>query len=91
MGEKNWTVELSKDTLKYLKKLSRNTAQRILDSLERLESTKNPAFHKDVKPLTGKLKGYYRLRVGDYRLILELDNDNRRIGILVIVPRGDAY
>lgn len=91
MHEKNWSVELSRDSLKYLKKLSRNKAQRILGSLERLESVENPTFHKDVKPLTGKLKGYYRLRVGDYRLILEMDRDKKRIGVLVIVPRGDAY
>jgi mRNA interferase RelE/StbE len=91
MHEKYWSVELLKDSLKYLKKLSRNTAERILGKLERLESVENPAFHKDVKPLTGKLKGYFRLRVGDYGLILEMDRDQKRIGVLVIVPRGDAH
>jgi mRNA-degrading endonuclease RelE of RelBE toxin-antitoxin system len=39
MPKKNWRVELSKDAIKYLKKLDKSTSQRILDSLERLEKT----------------------------------------------------
>jgi len=91
MPRKNWRVELSKDALKYLKKLDKSTSQRILDSLEKLEKTENPLLHKDVRPLAGKLKGFYRIRVGTFRMIFELDNIKKRIGVHVIVPRGNAY
>ena len=91
MPEKNWRVELSKDAIKYLKKLDKSTSQRILDSLEKLETSENPLSHKDVRPLVGKLRGFYRLRVGEFRIIFELDRPNKRIGAHVIVPRGDAY
>jgi mRNA interferase RelE/StbE len=91
MPQKNWIVELSKDAIKYLKKLDRNTSQRLLNGLEKLEVTENPLLHKDVRPLTGKLKGFYRLRVGDFRIIFELDRQNKRIGVNVIVTRGNAY
>ena len=91
MPEKNWRVELSKDAIKYLKKLDKSTSQRILDSLEKLETSENPLSHKDVRPLVGKLRGFYRLRVGEFRIIFELDRPNKRIGAHVIVLRGDAY
>lgn len=38
MPEKHWGVELSKDSIKYLKKLGKSTSKRILDKLEELES-----------------------------------------------------
>ena len=91
MPKKNWKVELSKDSIKYLKKLNKKTSQRLLTGLEKLESSENPLSHKDVRPLVGKLRGFYRLRIGDKRLILELDRENKRIGVLAIIPRGDAY
>jgi mRNA interferase RelE/StbE len=91
MPKKNWRVELSKDAIKYLKKLDKSTSQRILDSLVRLEKTENLLLHKDVRPLAGKLRGFYRLRVGTLRMIFELDNIKKRIGVHVIAPRGNAY
>jgi len=47
-------------------------------------------FHKDVKPLTGKLKGFYRLRVGEFKIIFELDRTNKCIGVHIIVP-SDSF
>ncbi len=91
MPKKNWKVELSKDSLKYLKKLDKKTSQRLLTSLESLEASDHPLSHKDARPLVGKLRGFYRLRVGEFRLIFELDSANKRIGILLIIPRGNAY
>ncbi len=91
MPKKNWKVELSHESLKYLKKLNKKTSQRLLTGLEKLESSENPLSHKDVRPLVGKLRGFYRLRIGEKRLIFELDRESKRIGILAIIPRGDAY
>jgi mRNA interferase RelE/StbE len=91
MPEKNWHVELSRSSLKALKRLEKTPSSRILDRLEKLGEAENPLRDKDVRPLEGKLKGFYRLRVGEYRIIFELDPDNRRIGLLAIVPRGRGY
>jgi mRNA interferase RelE/StbE len=88
MSEKSWSVEFSKSALKALERLDKTVSPRILDYLESLAETENPLRHKDVRSLEGKLKAYYRLRVGEYRVIFELDVENRRIGVLAIVPRG---
>ncbi|UCC38950.1 MAG: type II toxin-antitoxin system RelE/ParE family toxin [Candidatus Aminicenantes bacterium] len=89
--ERNWRVELSKYALKYLKRLEKKTSQRILNNLEELEKVENPILHKNVRPLAGKLRGFYRLRVGEFRIIFELDRTNKRIGVHLIVTHGDAY
>jgi mRNA-degrading endonuclease RelE of RelBE toxin-antitoxin system len=91
MPKKNWKVELSHETLKYLKKLNKKTSQKLLASLENLETSENPLSQKDVRPLVRKLRGFHRLRVGDNRIIFELDRENKRIGVLAIIPRGNAY
>lgn len=51
----------------------------------------NPFRHRDVRSLEGKLKGYHRFRVGEYRAIIEMDSAGRRIGVLEIIPRGKGY
>ena len=91
MSEKHWNVEFSKFSMKALAHLGGPLSSRILDRLEKLGEAENPLRHKDVRALEGKLKGFYRLRVGEFRIIFELESNNRRIGILAIVPRGKGY
>ncbi|MGZ4887006.1 MAG: type II toxin-antitoxin system RelE family toxin [Candidatus Aminicenantales bacterium] len=91
MSEESWSVEFSKAALKDLERSSKSVSQRILDILENLSCAENPLWHKDVRSLECKLKAFYRLRVGEYRVIFELDPENRRIGVVAVVPRGRAY
>ena len=91
MQEKGWLVEFSKPALKSLERLEKKISARILDRFEKLAECENPLQQKDIRSLEGKLKGYYRYRVGEYRIIFELDTHQRRIGILAVVPRGKGY
>jgi mRNA interferase RelE/StbE len=91
MPEKNWSVELSKRALKRLGKLGQKSRNRILQNLEELGKLDNPLLHKEVRPVIGKLRGFYRFRIGNFRIIFELDRTKKRIGIHVIVTREDAY
>lgn len=90
MQRKIWKVELSKETLKYLKKLEKKKTQRVLDRLEELEGLNHPTLHKDVRPLTGRLKGFYRLRVAEWRILFEIDRKGIQIGVHLIVSRENA-
>jgi mRNA interferase RelE/StbE len=49
--------------------------------------TQNPIGHG--KPLTGKLKGLWRLRVGDWRVIYEIEGS--KVIIYTIGNRKDVY
>jgi mRNA-degrading endonuclease RelE of RelBE toxin-antitoxin system len=59
--------------------------------LHEIEELENPLRHRDVRALEGRLEGLFRLRVGEYRLILGFDTTNKKIDVLFIEPRGKAY
>jgi len=43
-----------------------------------------------VKLFVGKLRGFYRLRVGDFRIIFALIPEEKIIAIVNTAPRGEA-
>jgi len=88
---KSWRIEIKPSAEKQYLKLDRKTRQRIKDVLRDLEEEENPLLHPRVRPLTGKLKGDYRVRVGDWRLLFTPDRDSAVLYVFAILPRGDAY
>ena len=51
----------------------------------------NPFQHPNIKPLVGPLKGLFRFRVGDYRIIYQIDAEKKLVYIVRIVHRREAY
>ena len=76
-----WTIEYDPEALKDLKKLDRQIQREILDYMdERVARAKDP---RDFgKPLRASRFGLWRYRVGDYRIICELQE--RRLVVLVV-------
>lgn len=79
-------IEYKPKALKNLNKLSKQTVQRIRNSI--LGLNQNP-MRGNIKALQGELKGLYRLRVGDYRVIFEVEDGT--ISILYVLNRKEAY
>lgn len=73
-------IKYSKRARKFLDKQDRKVRQRLEDAIRELPSG-------DVKKLQGQ--PYYRLRVGDFRVIF--DRDGSVILILKIDNRGQVY
>jgi mRNA interferase RelE/StbE len=68
--------------------MSRNTARLIREKLDQL--AQDPyARNPNLTRLQGRPG--YRLRVGDWRIIYEIENDRLVILVLKIAPRGGAY
>ncbi len=68
-------VEFKKSFLKELKKLkNKNLKNSIADCIIQVEFAKNPTDIKNLKKLTG-YDVYYRIRVGDYRIGVKIEND----------------
>ncbi|GMR22735.1 MAG: hypothetical protein BMS9Abin37_1104 [Acidobacteriota bacterium] len=88
---KSWRIEVKPSAEKQYLKLDRKTRQRIKDALRDLETVENPLLHPRVRPLTGKLKGDYRVRVGDWRLLFTPGRNSAVLHVFAILPRGDAY
>ena len=83
-------VEFSKSALKELKKMDRGTAAMILGWVRKnLEGCENPQQHG--KGLTANRSGQWRYRIGDYRLIAEIQEDRIVILILHIGHRNEVY
>ncbi|MBI2555602.1 MAG: type II toxin-antitoxin system RelE/ParE family toxin [Candidatus Rokubacteria bacterium] len=81
-------VRLSRRARRYYERASTDTAARLDRALGSLEV--NPFGPGDVKPLRG-MPRTYRLRVGDLRIVFEVDREARVVNVLHILPRGDAY
>jgi mRNA interferase RelE/StbE len=66
-----------------------NLVRRFNRCFDRLRE--NPFKHPNIKPLTGVLKGLYRYRVGDWRVIYEVIQSQQVVNILQIIRRDRAY
>ena len=79
---------LTKQASRSLQKMPRNLAFRIRGRLEQLAS--DPHAHN---PNVTKLQNRpgYRLRVGDWRVIYEIREEELVILVLKVAPRGEVY
>ena len=83
-------VEFSKDALKQLKKLDKPVASLILGWIRKnLEGCDDPRVHG--KGLTGNRSGQWRYRVGDYRILADIEDDKVRILVICIGHRSEVY
>ena len=87
----SWKIELKPTAVKQYKKFDNKTRKRIKKALYNLQSLPHPLLNNKVKPLVGELKGDYRLRVGNLRILFTIREKIRRIYVYAIVPRGKAY
>ena len=51
----------------------------------------NPFFGNNIKKLKGEFQGYYRYRIGNYRLFYLIDNDKVIVAIVDLKHRQEAY
>ncbi|WP_372609393.1 type II toxin-antitoxin system RelE/ParE family toxin [Halomonas sp.] len=85
-----WRIELTNDAVKQLKKMGHTDAKRIRDYLRfRVQSLDDP--RQLGKPLTGQLSELWRYRVGDYRIIASIEDDEVRILVIRVGHRRDIY
>lgn len=85
-----YKVVLTDKAIKILKKLDRNTARMILGWIRKnLEGCSDPRIHG--KPLVGNHSGKWRYRIGDYRLLADIVDDEIVIYIVNIGHRRDIY
>lgn len=83
-------VRFTRTAAKDLKKLDRHTAALTLGWIRKnLEGCKDPRRHG--KGLTANRNGEWRYRMGDYRLIADIQEDQVVILMLRIGHRRDIY
>jgi mRNA interferase RelE/StbE len=83
-----YIVEFTPQGERSLAKLEKNISQRVLNKIKWL------AGNLDLltpELLAGKFSKLYKLRVGGWRVIYDIDTDNRTIIIHLVGHRGEIY
>ena len=85
----NFTVRLSREAEKDLLALNRSDRKLSLKILRKIESlTRGPRVGK---PLIGNHRGEFSLRVGDYRIVYEINGTRKIVFILTAKHRRHVY
>jgi len=82
-----YSVVLKKSVEKDLKKLPRKIIPRIISKIEELSLNPYPRDSTKIKDA----ERTYRVRVGDYRIIYQVDNDKKIVTVIYVRHRKDAY
>ncbi len=85
-----WTVSFGEDAKKSLKQLDRQVAKRLTRFMrERVAVADDPRTLG--RALGGDLSGFWRYRVGDYRIICELHDDVLVVLVIDVGHRKEVY
>ncbi|MBU0609213.1 MAG: type II toxin-antitoxin system RelE/ParE family toxin [Armatimonadetes bacterium] len=83
-----YDIEFSPRARRNFLHLPRQVQERVARELERLCAD---PFHRGTKALQGGLAPYRRARVGDYRIVYQIETDRIVVLIVEIVHRSGAY
>lgn len=85
-----WTIEFLPDAAREIKQLDRVVAARIVKTLEtRIATLADP---RDLgSQLKGEHAGYWRWRIGDYRVIARIEDARIAIIVVRVAHRREVY
>lgn len=69
-----WRIEFTRNADKAMRKLDKDVAARVFDELDEIAKLEDPRSRG--KALTGNLAGVWRYRVGDYRILCDINDEN---------------
>ncbi len=84
-----YKLELAKSSVKALQRFDKQAQEQIYKALEILKA--NPFQASNIKKLKGELKGRFRYRTGDLRIIYKVDGETKTVFVEAIGSRGSVY
>lgn len=85
-----WTIEFDSTVEKELKKIGKQEQKDILNYLKnRISPSEDPRLFG--KPLRGNMSGFWRYRVGNYRIICKIHQEQIQILVIRIAHRRHVY
>jgi mRNA interferase RelE/StbE len=91
VGLGSYTFSLTPGFEKALQSVDKKMKGRILEAIASLTSEPTTLKGDTVKPLTRDRRGFWRYRIGDYRLVYQPMIEARRILLVDFSPRASAY
>lgn len=82
-----YRIELTPAAGRDFKRLPEAARRRIAPRIDALAGEPRPA---GVLPLTG-MHSYYRLRIGDFRVIYKVEDDHLLVLVIRVANRREAY
>ncbi|HQA79614.1 MAG TPA: type II toxin-antitoxin system RelE/ParE family toxin [Methanoregulaceae archaeon] len=89
-----YLIRYSSESLKFLEKLPAPIAKRIFDSISELgKFDRNELMDRNFEPLKGRISGilFYKHRIGPYRAICQIVEEEDVIFIALIGHRKSVY
>ena len=84
-----WTIEVSERALRSLRKMDKQIARRVRDELLEIAKLEDPRSRG--KALTGNLAGVWRYRIGDYRILCDIEDSRLVILVIDVAHRREVY
>ena len=85
-----WRVEFDRDAARDLRKLDAPARKEILRYLRsRISTNEDPRLFG--KPLLGELKGLWRYRVGDFRIVAKIEDHRLIVLVVTVGHRREVY
>ncbi|MBM2817069.1 MAG: plasmid stabilization system [Ignavibacteria bacterium] len=88
METEEYEISISETAIKSLKSIQKEDKKKIFKKIENLKE--NPLEMNNVKKLVD-FDISFRLRMGDYRILFERDDENYIIEIIDVRHRKDSY
>ena len=82
-----YTVEISAAARKQLKRMPKSQKKKLLDKIDSLSNDPRPFGYKKLFYYTD----YFRVRVGNYRIIYTISDKQLLVAIAEVTDRRDAY
>jgi mRNA interferase RelE/StbE len=84
-----WTIEYDAPARKQLRKLDKADAKRIVAALDAIADLKSPQDRGVA--MVGNYAGYWRYRIGNYRVIARIEDGRMAIVVIAIGHRREVY
>lgn len=88
---REWRFRLTNQFNEAISNIDRKLQGRILEAFRNLSDNPLEARGDTIKPLSGKLKGCWRYRIGDYRIVYHPQLTEMEITLLDFSARSKAY
>lgn len=84
----NYSIQIISIAQKNIRRLDPNVRNRIIKAILNLKTNRYP---QQFKPIKGKDIAQFRIRVGDYRVLYDVYDQDRVVLILRVGHRKDIY
>ena len=85
----SYSIELSREAAGDIDTLYRSDRKLFHRIVKKIESLEESPY--EGKPLVGSHKGEFSLRVGNYRVVYEMDSSNHILYVLTVKHRRHVY